>query len=131
MSVSRRVVFRRGFYAVVEFSRPAVGIRDFSRYWREHGAIDFQLLAKGIRTFAEAKSFIPFAEEAVRQIQPNADHQWNASHEAIIFLENQGFSMTQRGGWSLPKPGYQLDLKEKSALEYLIKEHKFFGVEQK
>jgi hypothetical protein len=132
MSAELKLEHRWRRYAIMSSARNAVGIKAYFGYWQGPEGGPYRKLFGPLLSFQVSLDFIHKHQESetMREIKEDLNYPWGASHEAIRFLENQGFEMTMLGGWKLPKPGYQLDHKEKSAVEYLIKDHQFKGVER-
>jgi hypothetical protein len=127
-------VHRWRTYAIMMTERNSVGIKAFFVYWQKDGpGTPHTRISKPITSYQRAldQMFAHAKENGMsREIQPNPDHQWGASHEAIIFLQNQGFEQQINGAWKKPRSTYMIDLKERSALDYLATMH-LGGIEQK
>jgi hypothetical protein len=127
----RQVIEQRiGAYALVSFARPAVGIKEFFVYWRAEPGGPHLKIGGPFRNivFAHTEMLKHRRDNTVPEVVETFD--WDASHTAILYLENRGFEMTAHGSWLLPKPKYQLNAKETSAIQYLVDQHSFLGVER-
>lgn len=71
----------------------------------------------------------PRASDELRAEWPG-DGESGGDKQAITYLEQQGYRLRRDFGWTRPRPDHRPTERELSALNYLIDEWDYGGIEQ-